>query len=312
LREKPLAVRRDGKKRNGAVADETHATIAEALSATNLNVMSSLTYLPDRGVLEIAGPDRINFLQGLVSNDVTAVKPGALVWAAFLTPQGKWLADFFIGTDGERLLLDAERAQIPLLLQKLGRYRLRAQVALRDASEEWAVHAAWGGTPDAPEGVRIAADPRLDEAGWRLYARAPLPGSTSFEAWDRHRLALGLPDGSRDLEAEKTVLLEAGFDELNGISWSKGCYLGQELTARTKYRGLVKRRLVPVLVTGELPEPGTPVMAEEKQVGEMRSGQPGIGLALLRIEAFGQALRCGPAELRTAVPRWMRLAAAQA
>lgn len=294
------------------MACKAHATIAETLSATNVNGMSHLTYLPDRGVLEIAGPDRINFLQGLVSNDVTAVKPGALVWAAFLTPQGKWLADFFIGTDGERLLLDAERAQIPLLLQKLGRYRLRAQVALRDASDEWAVHAAWGSRPDTPEGGWMAADPRLEEAGWRVYARAPLPGSASFEAWDRHRLALGLPDGSRDLEAEKTVLLEAGFDELNGISWSKGCYLGQELTARTKYRGLVKRRLVPVMVKGELPPRGTPVMAEERQVGEMRSGQPGIGLALLRTEALGQTLSCGPAELQAIVPGWMRLTEAHA
>lgn len=291
---------------------KAHATIAEALSATNVNGMSHLTYLPDRGVLEIAGPDRIGFLQGLVSNDVTAVKPGALVWAAFLTPQGKWLADFFIGTDGERLLLDAERAQIPLLLQKLGRYRLRAQVALRDASDEWAVHAAWGSRPPPPEGGWVAADPRLEEAGWRVYARAPLPGLASFEAWDRHRLALGLPDGSRDLEAEKTVLLEAGFDELNGISWSKGCYLGQELTARTKYRGLVKRRLVPVAITGELPRPGTPVMAEEKQVGEMRSGQPGIGLALLRTEALDQPLAAGAAKLQPIVPSWMRLAEAQA
>ncbi len=95
--------------------------------------------------------------------------------------------------------------------------------------------------------------------------------------WDRHRLALGLPDGSRDLEAEKTVLLEAGFDELNGVSWTKGCYMGQELTARTKYRGLVKRRLVPVTVAGSLPLPGTPVLRDGIEVGTMRSGPRPVG-----------------------------------
>ena len=97
--------------------------------------------------------------------------------------------------------------------------------------------------------------------------------------WDRHRLALGLPDGSRDLAAEQTVLLEAGFDELHGVSWTKGCYMGQELTARTKYRGLLKRRLVPVAVAGPLPPPGTPVLAEGAEMGEMRSGRDGLGLA---------------------------------
>ena len=132
------------------------------------------------------------------------------------------------------------------------------------------VYAAWDGAPTVP--AIAAPDPRLPEAGWRLLSAMPLP-TTALEAdWDRHRLALGLPDGSRDLEAEKTVLLEAGFDELNGVSWSKGCYMGQELTARTKYRGLVKRRLLPVEIDGPLPPPGSPVLRDGAEVGSMRSG----------------------------------------
>jgi folate-binding protein YgfZ len=137
-------------------------------------------------------------------------------------------------------------------------------------------------------------------------APAPLATDATPEDWDRHRLALGLPEGSRDLVAEQTVLLEAGYDELHGVSWTKGCYMGQELTARTKYRGLLKRRLVPVAVDGPLPAPGTPVLAGGAEVGEMRSGRDGSGIAQLRLEALdGRALRCGEAALTPRIPDWM-------
>ncbi len=260
--------------------------------------------LPGRGVVEVTGEDRLGFLQGLVSNDVTLAEPGRAVWAALLTPQGKWLADFFAFSDGARLLLDCARDQAPMLVTTLSRYRLRAKVALRDASDGFAVRAGWGGAAQ-PAGL-AAPDPRLPDAGWR--ALEPGGADASPEAYDLHRLALGLPDAA-DLEPQKTVLLEAGFDELNGISWTKGCYMGQELTARTRYRGLLKKRLFPVAVEGELPAPGTPVLRDGAEVGEMRSGRDGIGLALLRIEAAeaGGALACGAAVLRPRIPGWMRL-----
>ena len=108
---------------------------------------------------------------------------------------------------------------------------------------------------------------------------------TGFAAYDRHRLALGVPDGTRDLVPEKSILLELGFDELNGVDWRKGCYVGQELTARTKYRGLIKKRLFPVRIDGPAPEPGTMVTLDGKDAGEMRSARDGAGLALLRLEA---------------------------
>jgi folate-binding protein YgfZ len=266
--------------------------------------MTCLAALPRRAVLAIEGKDRLSFLQGLVSNDVTAAAPGSAVWAALLTPQGKWLADFFILADDERLLLDCERDQAPAIVQRLSRYRLRAHASLQMA-EELSVYAAWGGPPLVQ--AIIAPDPRLPEAGWRLLSTAPLP-TTALEAdYDRHRLALGLPDGSRDLEAEKTVLLEAGFDELHGVSWTKGCYMGQELTARTKYRGLVKRRLIPVTIEGPLPTPGTPVLRETSEVGVMRSGRGQIGLAILRLDALEGVLQCGAASLLPRVPAWMEV-----
>lgn len=278
--------------------------------------MTNMTVLPERAVIEVTGEDRNAFLQGLVSNDVTEAAPGRAVWAALLTPQGKWLADFFILADGEALLLDVERGQAAMLLQRLTRFRLRSRVALRLA-DEMHVYAAWDGTPavsavaGAPAGDAIAApDPRLPQAGWRVLSAADLPVNAEFADWDRHRLALGLPDGSRDLEPEKTVLLEAGFDELNGVSWTKGCYMGQELTARTRYRGLLKRRLVPVAVQGALPPPGTPVLRDGVEVGTFRSGRDGLGLAILRLDAFSASLACDEARLVVRLPDWLRLPAA--
>lgn len=266
--------------------------------------------LPDRTVIAVAGADAVPFLQGLVSNDVALATKGP-VWAALLTPQGKWLADFFILRDGERLLLDGERAQAAFLVQHLSRYRLRAKVTVAEESG-WDVVAVW----DAPApGGLGGRDPRLAEAGWRaLRPAGSVAGDTDAAAYDRHRLRLGLPDGSRDLESGRTVLLEAGFDELHGVCWTKGCYMGQELTARTKYRGLVKRRLVPVAVDGPLPAPGTPVTRDGAELGTIRSGRGDRALAILRVEAIraGDPLACGLATLRPEVPGWMVLPQADA
>ncbi len=274
--------------------------------------------LPDRAVIEVTGEDRIAFLQGLVSNDVAEAAPSRAVWAAFLTPQGKWLADFLIFAEPDRLLLDCEAERAASLVQRLGRFRLRAKVALAPLPG-WGVRAGWGDAAAPGAGLPAAPDPRLPGAGWRALVppgsdAASIAPDATHEAWDWHRLALGLPDGGRDLEAEQSVLLEAGFDELHGISWTKGCYMGQELTARTKYRGLLKRRLFPVVVEGGLPARGTKVTVgtDGSEIGEMRSGRDGRGLALLRIEAALEPagpLHCGTARLVPEVPGWMALPA---
>src|ERR1019366_3080810 len=141
--------------------------------------MTKIAALPARAVLAITGEDRVGFLQGLVSNDVAEAEPGRAVWAALLTPQGKWLADFFILSDGERLLLDCERAQAPMLRQRLSRYRLRSRVALEDS--DLAVYAAWDGEP-AAAGI-VARDPRLPEAGWRVLSAEPLPTNATANDW---------------------------------------------------------------------------------------------------------------------------------
>ncbi len=256
-------------------------------------------------MLAIAGADRVTFLNGLVSNDVALAAPGRAVWAALLSPQGKYLADFFILAAPARLLLECEAAEADRLAQLLGRYRLRADAAI--SRTDLLVHAAWEGAPSLPEGAIAASDPRLPEAGWRILAAAPLAANATVADWDVHRLALGLPDGARDLEPDKTVLLEAGFDELHGISWTKGCYMGQELTARTRYRGLIKRRLLPVRAEGALPPPGTPVRAGDREVGQMRSSRGGMGLATLRLDALREKLTADDVALRVVVPAWARL-----
>lgn len=288
----------------------------------------SCIILEDRGVLEIAGEDRSAFLQGLVSNDVAKVSPGHAVYAALLTAQGKYLHDFFIVAIGDAFYLDAEAARLADLKRRLSLYKLRAKVSLADASDRYLVAAAFGegalaalGLSDergaaAPFAGGLAyVDPRLAELGARLLLpRAagiePLAGKgfhpVDTGAYDRLRLSLGVPDGSRDLPIEKAILLESGFEELNGVDWQKGCYVGQELTARTKYRALIKKRLVPVEVSGPMPAPGTPVMLGEQEAGEMRSGRDGMGLALLRLDALGdgKALTAAGATLTPRKPGW--------
>ncbi len=287
-----------------------------------------------RGVLAVGGPDRRTFLQGLITNDVEKISATKAIHAALLTPQGRYLHDFFVVEIGETLLIDAERARLPELQKKLSMFRLRSKVTLEDQSDRWDVAVIWGEDartalqlpPEAGSAAALAegmvyVDPRLGAMGCRAIlpagtaaATLSLAGLTQADqaAWDIHRLALGVPDGSRDLPVEKAFLLESGFDELNGVDWKKGCYMGQELTARTKYRGLVRKRLLPVTVEGEMPAPGTPVMLGEKEAGEMRSGRDGHALALLRLELVEAAKHNGPltagaAKLTAHVPAWVRL-----
>ncbi len=266
--------------------------------------MTYLAHLPERGVIAITGADRVAFLQGLVSNDVGQAAPGCALWSALLTPQGRYLAEFFILADGETLFLDAPKSAIAELIKRLLRFRLRSKAELADVSARFRVYAGWNG---AWQGDGVAApDPRLDEAGFRLLAASPVATNAGQDGYLAHRLHLGLPDHA-DLEPEKTLLLEAGFDELHGVAWEKGCYMGQELTARTRYRGLVKRRLMPVDAKGPLPNPATPIFSGEREVGTMRSGFGQRGLAMLRLDALGKPLIAGETILHPDIPEWMKL-----
>lgn len=282
----------------------------------------SFLVLSGRAVLSVAGDDRRSFLQGLISNDVTKVGPERAVYAGFLTAQGRYLHDFLVAEIGERLVLDGEAARLDDLRRRLMLYRLRSKVELA-AAPEFAVVALFGpgiasalGLPESAGAARASAggvvfvDPRVVGLGARaLVPRDAIAAVTQgfvqggAEDYERLRLSLGVPDGSRDLPVEKALVLESGFDEFNGIDWQKGCYIGQEVTARMKYRALVRRRLLPVRITGETPAPGTPIMQGDIEAGEMRTASDGLGLALLRLDAIedaaraGQALRAGNASI---------------
>ena len=278
--------------------------------------------LPHRSVIAVSGADRVEFLQGLISNDTTKVAPGQAIWAALLTPQGRFLNDMFVADAGsETLLLETERERAPALAKKLKMYTLRSKATVEDRSAAMEVAVAFGDEVSKALGLDGAVsfvDPRLEALGVRVIAparqAAALLAARGFAeaplaAYDSLRLALGVPDGSRDLTVEKALLLENGFDELNGVDWKKGCYMGQELTARTKYRALIRKRLFPVKVEGTLPEPGAPVLLDGEEVGELRSGSGDRALALLKVEAArgGGALTAGDARVTPEVPAWMRL-----
>lgn len=287
--------------------------------------------LEDRGLITVGGPDRKSFLQGLISNDIERVGPEHAIWAALLTAQGKYLHDFFIVEIEDVFYLDCEAERLMDLGQRLSRFKLRADIDLgiADSFGVWAGYgegalAAAGLNADpghaaSRSGGAIYCDPRLPEIG----LRAVLPKSGATEFWkvlgaepgeidelETRRISLGLPNGSRDLIVEKSILLENNFDPLHGVDWNKGCYVGQELTARTKYRGLIKKRLLPVKFNGEAPKMGEIVSAGDREAGEIRSVSGDFGLALLRLEHVEQArngdveLKAGDATVTPHPPYW--------
>jgi tRNA-modifying protein YgfZ len=266
--------------------------------------------LPHRAVIAIGGDDRVAFLHGLVSNDIAALAPGQARYATLLTPQGKFLHDMLVVESDGRLLLDVARNRREDLLRRLKVYKLRSKVTLTDLGEDWGVFASTQRLPST-NGISFA-DPRHVALGWRLLAPVDSVGKPDIadvtladtDAWHRLRLPLGIPEPELDIEIEKSTLLEVGMDGLHAIDWQKGCYVGQELTARTKYRGLLKKQIFPVTIEGPLPPAGTVIVTDEgREAGVLRSGLEDRALALLRLDALQTApdnptlqpvkLRCG-------------------
>ena len=227
--------------------------------------------LPDRGLIHIEGADRHDFLQGLISNDTKKLTGGTALYTCLFTPQGKYLHDFFIYDGDGFLLLDCEGgARAQDLYKRLNMYRLRSDVRL-SLEEQNDVYAVFGD----PSGI---PDPRHTDMGNRTFEK-PQIEEKDFALWDTRRISLAIPDGSRDMVVERSIALECNLDKLNALDWDKGCYMGQELTARTHYRGLVKKHLY--TVRGDtLPAPLTAL----DNGGEMRSSCGNIGLALLKDE----------------------------
>ncbi|WP_428969648.1 YgfZ/GcvT domain-containing protein [Sphingomonas sp. Xoc002] len=234
---------------------------------TAIPARTAATTLSDRRLIRIAGEDVRGFLQGLVTQDVVGLTPDAPRWAALLTPQGKALFDFLLWAEGEAVLVDAEASQAEALARRLGMYRLRRAIAI-DPVEGLAVH--WSRSAE-----RRPHDPRLPELGHRWLA----PAGEAASGWTAHRLSLGVTEGVGELGSGETLWLECNARELNGVSFTKGCYVGQENTARMHHRSKVNRRLV----VAPLGEAGDRTRATYPELGLMVEHR--------RVEALGDAIR---------------------
>ena len=242
----------------------------------------------DRRVFALTGADVLPFLQGLVTNDVLPLAKGpGIVWAALLSPQGKYLADFFVVNTGAALLLDIKDSLANSTVQRLSMYKLRADVQITAA--DLTVTRGLGTPPET-----ALPDPRHPSMGWRAYG---LPGGDPVIGWDEWRVANLIPESGIELIPNDSYILEHGFERLNGVDFRKGCYVGQEVTARMKHKTELRKGLVRVAITGSAPV-GTEVLAEGKVVGRLFTQSGGRALAHLRLDQAQGELKAGPATLR--------------
>ena len=268
-------------------------------------------FLPDRGVVKVSGEDARTFLNGLVTSDVTLVRPTLGRFGALLTPQGKITIDFLIteapGGHGGGFLLDTPLALTKGLAAKLGFYKLRAKVAVENLSDSadpansLGVMAVWDGEPTVKPDLTFA-DPRDPALGWRILVPEQLAAKVASligadlvdsAAYEAHRIASGVPRGGLDFMYGDAFPHETNMDRLHGVDFDKGCYVGQEVVSRMQHRGTARTRTVKVILDGPAPEAGTPVVAGDKPVGTMGSAANGAGLALIRTDRAVDALDAG-------------------
>ena len=260
--------------------------------------------LEDRAVIALSGPDAHTFLQGLITNDIGKLEPSKPLYAALLTPQGKILFDFILVDDGVgTLLMDCTATLREALVNRLTLYRLRAKVEIK-ARDDLVVFAG-------REGASLAGgftDPRLAALGQRAIAAKQSNGTT--DDYLSHRLALGVAEGA-DFGQDKMFALDAGLEELHGVSFDKGCYVGQELTARMKHKGTARKRLLPIGAVdgGVLPSPGTPVLAGQTNIGDITSAYGTRGFALIRLDRLDEivnfTITVGDVSVNVTKPSWL-------
>jgi folate-binding protein YgfZ len=286
-------------------------------------------FLPDRGVVKASGEDARDFLNGLVTTDVTQLAPSLGRFGALLTPQGKIIVDFLIteapSGHGGGFLIDCPRALAQGLADKLGFYKLRAKVKVENLSDHLGVLAAWDGDLAVKPDLSFA-DPRNDALGWRILIPeelkqkvADLIGADLVESasYETHRVASGAPRGGLDFMYGDAFPHETNMDRLHGVDFDKGCYVGQEVVSRMQHRGTARTRTVKVILDGFAPEPGTAILAGDKPVGTIGSTAGQHGLALIRTDRVtdaldaGLALTAGGLGLRLAEPESVRSATKQ-
>jgi folate-binding protein YgfZ len=282
--------------------------------------------LPDRGVVKVAGADARTFLNGLLTTDVGKVTPEQARFGALLTPQGKIIVDCIVAEaptgDGGGFFLDCPRALAPSLVEKLNFYKLRAKVICEDLSEVLGVMAVWDGAGSTDYGL-IYADPRLPALGQRVMLPPHLAKEAAADlgaelmeaaAYEAHRIAQGVPRGGLDFIYGDAFPHETDMDQLAGVDFDKGCYVGQEVVSRMEHRGTARNRIVPVMAGNFAPDAGVPVMAGDRQVGTTGSHAGNRGLAMLRLDrvadarAAGIPLTAGGVAIEPHKPDWARFA----
>ncbi len=274
--------------------------------------MKDSTLLKNRAVLAISGPQATSFLQGLITNDMEQLTAQKAIYAALLTPQGKILFDFqVIRADSNKFYVDCDKTRLDDLVQRLTLYRLRAKVEI--SKTLLAVAAVWGECelPALPEEAIIFDDPRLSELGQRIIApveEVKEMFSDNGDYYEAHRLSLGIPN-SADLDSDSVFALDAGLEELNGVAFSKGCYVGQEVTSRMKHRTSARKRFLIVETNGEMPQ-GSSLEANGKEIGVLGIGNGSVALALVRLDRIPKdetLITCGGKPVKLTAPKWLRL-----
>jgi len=274
---------------------------------------AKIALLPDRGIVRVAGADAKKLLQGLISNDLELLDKQAAIHAGLLSPQGKILFEFFVVAAPGGFLLDTARAHSAQLLSRLSLYKLRAKVEISDAGSDYSVLALWQDLPaslrDRP-GSLAFADPRLLDLGMRIIAETQVAGAlaaaagtvaATAEDWHAHRIRLGVPEAGRDYALGDAFLHEANFDQLNGVSFDKGCFVGQEVASRMQHRGGGRKRVVPVAAEAQL-APAAAITAGPVPLGAIGSVDGRRGLALLRLDRAAEALANGIAITAADIP----------
>jgi hypothetical protein len=296
---------------------------------------SQVAQLPDRGAVRVAGRDAVKLLQGLVTNDVEPLTAHTdelafdadAAYAALLSPQGKILFDFFCVRTPEGFILDVARDQAGALVKRLSMYKLRAEVDISDVSDGYELLALWGkdavptGAASGASGTLVFRDPRHEELGTRIMAEArfatEIASATNGRKVDAsdyhaHRISIGVPEGGKDFAFADTFPHEALLDQLNGVSFTKGCYVGQEIVSRMEHRGTARKRIVPIVGAAPLPDSGAAIMAGQIAVGTLGSTAGTRGLAMIRLDrahelsAKGAELTASGIPIRIALPPWAR------
>ncbi|APX85183.1 folate-binding protein YgfZ [Methylorubrum extorquens] len=252
-----------------------------------------IALLPDRTVVAVSGPDALPFLQGILTCNVETLPEGEARLGALLTPQGKIQFDFLVSRSDDGFRLDVAAERVADLVKRLGLYRLRAKVTVA-ADPTLGVAAAWDGAETAAETVRVR-DGRLPALGERLYfAEGAFSADATEDAYHAHRIGLGVPEGGRDFAFGDAFPHEALMDQLGGVDFKKGCYVGQEVVSRMQHRGTARTRILPIVYRdGPAPEPGTEVIAGARSLGVTGSAAGDRGLATIRLDRLGDALAIG-------------------